>query len=154
MVWVSQTGAQKGGAKGAMRNRGGKGGGSFGGGGNRNIEEEWDGQCGLRLVVSLLLFIINIAVSTILQHYDYTKPRPCVGLCYIMKLRGGPKPVYPKHPPEERTACVGMCHRDRVEGVTRRRWRQERKKKRKVCVGACHNKKKKLRMLEKRMKKG
>ena len=72
-----------------------------------------------------------------------------------MNLRGGPKPVYPKHPPEEREACVGMCHRDRVEGVTRRRWRQERKKKRKVCVGACHNKKKKQRKLEKmrRMKK-
>ena len=95
---------------------------------------------------------ICVAVSTILQHYDYTKPRPCVGLCYIMKLRGGPKPVYPKHPPEERTACVGMCHRDRVEGLTRRRWRQERKKKRKVCVGACHNKKKKQRKLEKKLK--
>merc|ERR1719384_2450444 len=75
-----------------MRNRGGKGGGSFGGGGGRNVEDEWD-------------------VSTILQHYDYSKPRPCVGLCYIMKLRGGPEPVHPKHPPEERTACVGMCHR-------------------------------------------
>merc|ERR1712066_933680 len=83
-----------------MRNRGGKGGGTFGGGGGRNIEDEWD-------------------VSTILQHYDYSKPRPCVGLCFIMKLRGGPKPVYPKHPPEEREACVGMCHRDKEEGVTR-----------------------------------
>ena len=62
----------------------------------------------------LSLVQICVAVSTILQHYDYSKPRPCVGLCYIMKLRGGPEPVFPKHPPEERTACVGMCHRDRV----------------------------------------
>ena len=40
---VSLTAGQKGGAKGAMRNRGGKGGGTFGGGGGRNIEDEWDG---------------------------------------------------------------------------------------------------------------
>ena len=101
-------------------------------------------------------------VSTILQHYDYSKPRPCVGLCFIMKLRGGPKPVYPKHPPEEREACVGMCHRsssqslpsheghfrDKEEGVTRRRWRQVRKTKRKPCVGMCHRNKQKKRRLE------
>ena len=48
-VLVSRAKAQKGGAKGAMRNRGGKGGGSFGGGGGRNIEDEWDGQWGLWL---------------------------------------------------------------------------------------------------------
>ena len=44
-VWVSETRAQKGGAKGAMRgNRGGKGGGSNRGGRGRNVEDEWDGQ--------------------------------------------------------------------------------------------------------------
>ena len=51
-VLVSRSKAQKGGAKGAMRNRGGKGGGSFGGGGGRNIEDEWDGQWGLWLCLS------------------------------------------------------------------------------------------------------
>ena len=106
-------------------------------------------------------------MSTILQHYDYTKPRPCVGLCFIMKMRGGPKPEYPKHPPEERESCVGMCHRssslsltshhehfrDKVEGTTRRRWRQVRKVKRKPCVGMCYRNKLKKRAEERRIKK-
>ena len=25
----------------------------------------------------------NILVASILERYDYSKPRPCVGLCYI-----------------------------------------------------------------------
>ena len=84
-----------------------------------------------------------------------------------MKLRGGPEPVYPKHPPEEREACVGMCHRssslslavhdghfrDKEEGLTRRRWRQVRKTKRKPCVGMCYRKKQRKRRLEGKKKK-
>ena len=106
-------------------------------------------------------------MSTILQHYDYTKPRPCVGLCFIMKMRGGPKPEYPKHPPEERESCVGMCHRssslsltshhvhfrDKVEGTTRRRWRQVRKVKRKPCVGSASGKERDLKSEEKNSEK-
>ena len=57
--------AQKGGAKGAMRNRGRGGGGGRSGGGRRDEGEEDDG------------------IQGILGQYDYSKPRPCVGLCFI-----------------------------------------------------------------------
>ena len=74
-----------------------------------------------------------ILVASILERYDYSKPRPCVGLCYIkyvsifmcrmenfnstyIRKLAGEGPV--KYPPrvKERTSCVGMCHRDRVKG--------------------------------------
>ena len=63
-VLVKHSVAQKGGAKGAMRNRGKGGGGGRRGGGGHHAADEDD-------------------VADILDNYDYSKPRPCVGLCFI-----------------------------------------------------------------------
>merc|ERR1719429_281462 len=118
---------QKGGAKGAMRKGGKSGGGGVGGGrGSRNREEEED-------------------ISSILDNYDYSKPRPCVGLCFIKKLRGTGPIEYPA-PMKERKSCVGVCHRNRLKGIKRKRsWRDVMKKRslerRKPCVGLCFIKK-------------
>ena len=49
-----------------------------------------------------------------LERYDYSKPRPCVGLCFIKKLQGKGPIQYLKK--EDRTPCVGMCHRNKLKG--------------------------------------
>merc|ERR1712012_1306999 len=111
--------AQKGGAKGAMRNRG-RGGGGAGrrGGAGRNDGDDDDD------------------IASILERYDYSKPRPCVGLCYIKKLQGQGPIKYPKK--EDRKPCVGMCHRNRMKGI---RSALKLSRKEKPCVGLCYIKK-------------
>jgi len=122
LVLVQLSHAQKGGAKGAMRNRGRGGGGAGRRGGARNGEDDDDDD-----------------IASILERYDYSKPRPCVGLCYIKKL-AGEGPV--KYPPrvKERTSCVGMCHRDRVKGLKTKTLSALRKKRQegRPCVGLCY----------------
>jgi len=114
--------AQKGGAKGAMR-KGGKGGGGGrgGGGGHRHMEEFED-------------------ISSVLDNYDYSKPRPCIGLCYIKKLRGD-KPIKYPEPARKRKSCVGLCHRRREKGLKRRKttWKDMlvTREDNKPCVGLC-----------------
>merc|ERR1712227_897053 len=100
LFFVDECIAQKGGAKGAMRNRGrgGAGGRSRGRGGGEGAEDDEE------------------AIERILERYDYSKPRPCVGLCFIKKLAGGGPYEYNSRP-EERKPCVGMCYRNKKKGL-------------------------------------
>merc|ERR1712215_534068 len=83
--------AQKGGAKSAMRNRGksgGRGGGSRGGGARSGGD---DGGGGSRYSSARV---------------DSDKPKPCIGLCYLRKLKGqDPLPVLKREAP-----CIGLCY--------------------------------------------
>ena len=73
--------AQKGGAKGAMRNRGRGGGGAGRRGGSRAGDEDEDDASKWRR--GRVTTYLCSTVERILERYDYSKPRPCVGLCYI-----------------------------------------------------------------------
>ena len=60
--------------------------------------------------------MINVfAGADIREKYDYSKPRACVGLCFIRKLAGQPPVEYPPRA-RDRTPCVGMCFRTRSSG--------------------------------------
>merc|ERR1712215_96412 len=102
--------AQKGGAKGAMRNRG-KGGKGRGGGSARGGRPGEDTDTGFGGQV------------------DKTgKDRPCIGPCYLRKLRGE-DPV----PFEYKESCVGLCHLSRIRGLAHPTPRP-----RTPCIGLCY----------------
>ena len=66
-----------------MRNRGRGGGGAGRRGGARNGEDDDDDDSKYPFGGDRDLIKCNILVASILERYDYSKPRPCVGLCYI-----------------------------------------------------------------------
>merc|ERR1719167_897553 len=113
---LGQVDAQKGGAKGAMR--GGGGGRRTGGG--ASFDDDDDEFAAMR------------------EKYDYTKERPCVGMCFLRKLAkmSGPEPTYPPLK-WNRTPCVGMCFRNNSTGE-KEKARREKRKKRKPCTGLCY----------------
>ena len=80
--------------------------------------------------------MINVfAGADIREKYDYSKPRACVGLCFIRKLAGQPPVEYPPRA-RERTPCVGMCFRTRSSGG-KVAMRMKERKNRKPCIGLC-----------------
>merc|ERR1711915_638166 len=92
--------AQKGGAKGAMRGRGGGGGG--GGrrtGGGASFDDDDDEFAAMR------------------EKYDYTKERPCVGMCFRNKSTGE-KEKARREKRKKRKSCTGLCYLAKLNKTT------------------------------------
>ena len=80
---LEQVNAQKGGAKGAMRGRGGGGGG--GGrrtGGGASFDDD-DDECNHIHIIVIYYKSFSYIVAAMREKYDYTKERPCVGMCFL-----------------------------------------------------------------------
>lgn len=112
-LFLCNVSGQKGGAKGAMRGRG-KGGKSRGGGGNRGGGYQDAG---------------DFSVGEFGGGYG-GKGRPCIGLCYLRKLRGQP-------PEPEVTArpCVGLCYLKKLNGEL---GISTTRKPKAPCIGLCY----------------
>jgi hypothetical protein len=79
-VLVKESWAQKGGAKGAMRNRGKEGVEGEGGGGGHHAEADDDDI--RKMKTKSKKCITLFAGADIREKYDCSKPRACVGLCF------------------------------------------------------------------------